>query len=99
MRADYDTVPCSAPQGIAIPSDHEITGWLLVAIDQETDNAKRRALENAAALMAQLRDELQAYRDAAEIDPTRPLSQQFRGWNMARLSQARKKTESALAIL
>ncbi len=73
---------------------HEIQGPLLVALEQETDSEKRSSLKKAAVLIDQLAAELQAYRDAAEYDFSRPKDLQFRGWNMAKLQSALKKTEA-----
>jgi hypothetical protein len=94
MRVDPYAMPGLAPQSNPSPSDEEIKGWLLCAIDKKTNNTNRRLLEDAAALIERLMDELKAYRDAAEYDFTRPRDTQFRGWNMANLIQARKKTEA-----
>ncbi len=96
MRVDYDTGLDLASQRNPAPSTDEIKTWLRVVTAQETDIAKRRLLEKAAAGIEQLVDELQAYRGAAEIDVTRPKDLRFRGWNMAKLTQAWKKTETTL---
>ena len=73
---------------------HEIQGPLLRALEQETDSQRRHSLKNAAVLINQLAAELQAYRDAAEYDFRRLKDLQFRGWNMAKLQSALKKTEA-----
>ena len=73
---------------------HEIQGPLLLALEQESDRERRHSLKNAAVLINQLAAELQAYRDAAEYDFRRPKDLQFRGWNMAKLQSALKKTEA-----
>ncbi len=97
MRVEFYTVPDPASQAKSSNADADIKGWLLAAIGEESDGEKRRFLENAAALMEQMREELQVYRDAAQYDYTRPKSMQFRGWNMGRLSEALRRTEAALA--
>jgi hypothetical protein len=74
--------------------EHEILGPLLIALEQETDSRTCNALNNAAVLINQLAAELQAYRDAAEYDFSRPKDLQFRGWNMAKLQSALKKTDA-----
>jgi hypothetical protein len=73
----------------------QIEGPLLIALEQETDGEKRRLLKKAAVLIDQLTAELQAYHEAAEYDFTRPKDLQFRGWNMAKLQQALKRTEAS----
>jgi hypothetical protein len=84
--------PSLAPESSLL--QHEIQGPLLRALEQETDSQRRHSLKNAAVLINQLAAELQAYRDAAEYDFRRPKDLQFRGWNMAKLQSALKKTEA-----
>ena len=96
MKVEHYTVPEPVFQGSQAASEFEILDRLAGAIAQETDSAKRRMLKEAAALLEQLSDEARAYRDAAEIDPSRPRSMRFRGWNMGRLARARRITEAAL---
>ena len=84
--------PSLAPDSSLL--QHEIQGPLLVALEQETDSQRRHSLKNAAVLINQLAAELQAYRDAAEYDFRRLKDLQFRGWNMAKLQSALKKTEA-----
>jgi hypothetical protein len=94
MKVDSYTVPDPATQGRqAVP---EAETWFRMLIAEEKDSAKRQMLMNAASLLGRLSDEVQAYRDAAELDPARPPSMRFRGWNMGRLARARRLTEAAL---
>lgn len=95
MRIDHYTVPGPSQSADGGQAEAELKGRLVAAIAQETDSARRQSLENAAALANRLLDELQAYRDAAVYDFSRPKSMQFRGWNMGRLGQALRKTQSA----
>ena len=95
MRVDHYTVPDPSRSAGAGLAEAELKGRLLAAIAQEADSTRRHSLENAAALADRLLDELQAYRDAAVYDFSRPKSMQFRGWNMGRLGQALRKTQSA----
>jgi hypothetical protein len=96
MRVDHYTVPGPSHRESDGLTEAEIKGRLLTAIAQEMDSGRRQSLENAAVLVDQLMDELQAYRDAAEYDFGRPKSMQFRGWNMGKLAEALRKTRSSL---
>jgi hypothetical protein len=95
MRVDHYTVPGPSGNADNGPAEAELKGRLLAAIAQETNSTRRQSLENAATLVDRLLDELQAYRDAAVYDFSRPKSMQFRGWNMGSLGQALRKTQGA----
>jgi hypothetical protein len=95
MRVDHYTVPgLPSREDLGAP-EAEIKARLLVAIAQEMDSGRRQSLKDAAAFMEQVLDELQAYRDAAQYDYTRPASMQFRGWNMGKLAEALRRTRAA----
>ena len=95
MRVDPYTVPSPVSPTDSAFAEKRIRDRLLIAADEETDSLQRQLLEDAADLVRQLSEELQAYRNAAEYDYSRPMSMQFRGWNMGRLDQARRKTAAA----
>ena len=95
MRVDHYPLPgLPSREDLGTP-EAEVKGRLLAAIAQELDSGRRQSLEKAAALMEQALDELQAYRDAAQYDYSRPKSMQFRGWNMGKLAEALKRTRAA----
>jgi hypothetical protein len=95
MKVDHYTVPDLPSRDDPGTPEAETKGRLLAAIAQELDSGRRQSLEKAAAFMEQALDELQAYRDAAQYDYSRPKSMQFRGWNMGKLAEALKKTRAA----
>jgi hypothetical protein len=95
MKVDHYAVPHLPLHEDPDAPEAEAKGRLLAAIAQELDTGRRQSLERAAALMEQALDELQAYRDSAQYDYSRPKSMQFRGWNMGKLTQALRKTRAA----
>ena len=95
MKVDHYTVPDLPSWDDPGTPEAEAKGRLLAAIAQELDSGGRQSLEKAAAFMEQALDELQAYRDAAQYDYSRPKSMQFRGWNMGKLAEALRKTRAA----
>ncbi len=95
MKVDHYTVPDLPSRDDPGTPEAEAKGRLLAAIAQELDSSRRQSLEKAAAFMEQALDELQAYRDAAQYDYSRPKSMQFRGWNMGKLAEALRKTRAA----
>ncbi len=95
MKVDHYTVPDLPSRDDPGTPEAEAKVRLLAPIAQELDSGRRQSLEKAAAFMEQVLDELQAYRDAAQYDYSRPKSMQFRGWNMGKLAEALKKTRAA----
>ena len=95
MRVDHYPVPGLPAREDRGTPEAEVKARLLAAIAQELDSGRRQSLEKAAALMERALDEVQAYRDAAQYDYSRPKSMQFRGWNMGKLAEALKRTRAA----
>jgi len=96
MKVDHYTVPDAVTQECPAAPEPDVEAWFLSAIAEEKDRAKRQMLMKAATLLERLSDEVRAYRDAVELDPARPRSMRFRGWNMGKLARARRLTEAAL---